>query len=92
MVLIQKLPFFQLLFLGNISQKNVLYDILELKKLLSKVKKTSSKSQKIEIFPKGLTHGFSPKMAIFPTFSFRQYTPGKCVLRYSRTKKRLCRL
>ena len=24
------------------------------------------KSQKIDIFPKGLTHGFCPKMAIFP--------------------------
>ena len=32
MVLIQKLPFFQLLFLGNIHEKNVLYDFLELKK------------------------------------------------------------
>ena len=26
-----------------------------------------SKSRKIEIFSKGLTHGFDPKMAIFPT-------------------------
>ena len=25
-------------------------------------------------------------MAIIPTFFFRQYRPGKCVLRYSRTK------
>ena len=32
-------------------------------------KKTrSSKSPKINIFPKGLTYGFGPKMAIFPTF------------------------
>ena len=30
----------------------------------------NSKSQKIEIFPKGLTHGFGPKMAIFPNFYF----------------------
>ena len=51
-----------------------------------------SKSGKIDIFPKGLTHGFGPKMAIFPTFFFRQYRPGKCLLRYSRTKKRLSRL
>ena len=28
-------------------------------------------------------------MAIFPTFSLRLYRPGKCLLRYSRTKKRL---
>ena len=31
------------------------------------VKKKSSKSRKIGIFPKGLSHGFCPKMAIFPT-------------------------
>ena len=32
-------------------------------------KKTrSSKSRKIDIFAKGLTHGFGPKMAIFSTF------------------------
>ena len=24
----------------------------------------------MDIFPKGLTHGFGPKMAIFPSFSF----------------------
>ena len=34
------------------------------------MKTTSSKSRKIDIFPKGLTHGFGPKMANFPTFYF----------------------
>ena len=34
------------------------------------IKTTSSKSRKIEIFPKGLTHGFGPKMALFSTFLF----------------------
>ena len=33
-----------------------------------------------------------PKMAIFPTFVFRQFRPGKCLLRYSRTKKCVSRL
>ena len=56
------------------------------------LKTASSKSEKIEIFAKGLTHGFCPKLAIFPSFVFRQYQPGKCVLRYSTTKKRLSRL
>ena len=32
------------------------------------MKTRSSKSRNIDIFPKGLTHGFCPKMAIFPTF------------------------
>ena len=31
MVLVQKWPFFQLFFLGNIGQENVVYDILERK-------------------------------------------------------------
>ena len=37
------------------------------------IKTTTSKSRKIDIFPKGLIHGFGPKMAIFPTFLFRQF-------------------
>ena len=32
------------------------------------MKTKSSKSRKIDIFPKGLTNGFGPKMAILPTF------------------------
>ena len=35
------------------------------------IKTTSSKRRKIEIFPKGLTRGFSPKMAVFPIFFFQ---------------------
>ena len=31
-------------------------------------------------------------MAIFPTFYFRQYKREKCLLRYSRAKKRLLEL
>ena len=92
MVLVQKWPYVQLFFLGNIRQENVFYDILERKNAFLAIKTTSSKSRKIDIFPKGLTHGFGPKMAIFPAFFFRQYKPGKCLLRYSRTKKRLFRL
>ena len=44
------------------------------------IKTRSLKGRKIDIFPKGLTHGFCPKMAIFPTLFFRPYRPGKCVL------------
>ena len=65
----------------------MLYDILELKKRFSRLKKQVERVKKIEIFPKGLTHAFDPKIAIFPTFIFRQYRPEKCALRYSRTKK-----
>ena len=34
------------------------------------IKTRSSKTRTIDIFPKGLTDGFGPKMAIFPTFFF----------------------
>ena len=70
MVLVQKWPFFQLFFLGNIGQENVFYDILERKNALLGYKNKKSKSRKIDIFPNGLTHGFGPTMAIFPTFCF----------------------
>ena len=69
--------------------KSVLQYSRTKKRLSSPQKKQSSKSRKIEIFPKGLTHGFDQKMAISPCLFFRQYRPGKCVLHYSRTKKRL---
>ena len=69
------------------------------------LKRRSSKSRKIDIFPKGLTHGFGPKMAIFlnsfcqaiqarkmsVTIFYNDKIPFqaiKCLLRYSRTKKR----
>ena len=71
MVLVQKWPFFQLFFLGNIGQENVFYDILERKNAFLGQKKQKFKSRKIDIFPKGLTHLFGPKMAIFPIFFFQ---------------------
>ena len=40
------------------------------KRAFSAIKTKSSKSRKNETFPKGLTLGFDPKMAIFPTFFF----------------------
>ena len=69
MVLVQKWPFFPVYFLGNIGQENVYYDILETKNAFLGYKNKELKtSRKIDIFPKGLTHGFGPKMVIFPTF------------------------
>ena len=38
------------------------------------IKTRSSKRGKIDIFQKGLTHGFGPEMSIFPIFFFRHYT------------------
>ena len=92
MVLVQKWPFIQLLFLGNIGKENVFYDILEQKNAFPSEKTRTSKSPKLDTFPKGLTYGFGPKMAIFPSFLFMHYRPAKCLLRYSRTKKRFSSL
>ena len=93
MVLVQNGQFSDFFFLGNIGQDNVFYDILERKPLFQAKKTRSSKSRKVDIFPKGLTHGFGQKMASFPTFFlFWQYRPGKCPLRYSRKNKRLSRV
>ena len=66
--------------------------VLNEKTPLQAIKARSSKSRKIEIFPKGLVHGFGQKFAFFPSFNFRQYTPAKCLLRQSTKKKRLSRL
>ena len=76
-------------FLGNIGQENVFYDILELKNGSLGYKNKKFKKLKNWDFS---THGFGSKLAIFPSFVFRQYIAGKGVLRYSRTKKRLSRL
>ena len=67
MVLFQKWPFFQLFFLGNIGQEKVFRDSLERKNAFLGYKNKNFKKSKINIFLKGLTHGFGPKMAIFPT-------------------------
>ena len=61
---------FQTFFLGNIGQEDVIYDILNQKNAFLGYKNKKFKKSKIDIFPKGLTHGFGPKMAIFPTFLF----------------------
>ena len=70
MVLVKNFEFFHFLILSNIRKENVFYDILEKKKPFSTIKTRSSKTQKIDIFAKGLTHGFGQKMAIFSTFFF----------------------
>ena len=53
MVLVQKWPFFQLFFLGNIEQENVFYDILEPKNaFLGYKNKKFKKIEKLTFFQK----------------------------------------
>ena len=55
-------------FLGNIGQSIVFYDILEPKNTFLYYKKKKFKKSKNWHFCKGLTHAFGPKMTIFSTF------------------------
>ena len=71
MVLAQKCPFFQLFFCHSIGQENVFNDILERKNVFFRLQKHEiEKVEEIDIFPRELTHGFGPKMAILQTFFF----------------------
>ena len=70
MVVVQKWQVFQLFFLGNIGQENVFYVILERKNAFLGYKNNKIKESKMDIFLKGLTHGYGAKMAIFPSFFF----------------------
>ena len=58
---------FHLFILGNTGNENMFYDILERKYAFLGYKNKKSKKSKIKILQKGLTHGFGPKMAAFPT-------------------------
>ena len=93
MLLVQKWPLFKLFFLSNKSQENVYYDILERKNAFLRYKKQEvQKVEKLTFFLRGCTMVLVQKLPFFQVFLFRQYRPGKCVLRYSRMKKRLSRL
>ena len=70
MVLVQKWPFFQTFFLGNIGKENVFPDILEQKKAYLDYKNKKFKKSKNWHFSKGLRYRFGPKIAIFPNFCF----------------------
>ena len=66
--------------LANIGQEMSFMIFKNEKTLFYAIKTQSSKSRKIDILPKGLTHGLGAIMAIFQLFFFRQYRPGKCLL------------
>ena len=85
--------FFHLLFLRNIGQEDVFYDILERKNAFLDYKNNKFKKLKNWDFSKGVNPWFWSKIGHFSIFDFfRHYRAGKCVLRYSRTKKRFSRL
>ena len=74
-------------FKGNIGQEKLFYHILERKNAFLGYKIKKLKSGKIVNFPRGIVHAFGQKLTIFPSFFLRRYSLGKCVFRYSKTKK-----
>ena len=62
---------FPTFFFSAILVRKMIFTILQNEKMpFQAIKTSSSKSRKIDIFPKGLTHGFGPNLAFFPTFFF----------------------
>ena len=70
MVLVQKWPFFQLFFLGNIGKENIFYDILERKNVFLSYKNNKSKKSKNLRFSKGVNAWFCSKNGHFCNFFF----------------------
>ena len=68
MVLVQKWPFFDVLFLGNIGQENVFYDILEQKDAFLGYKNKNFKKWKNWHFSKGVNPWFWSKNGYFSIF------------------------
>ena len=70
MVLVQKWPFFQLFFSGNIGQENILNDILERKNAFLGYKNKKFNKSKNWHFSKGVNPWFWSKNGHFFNFSF----------------------
>ena len=67
-----KMAVFRTFIFQAIQARKMSFTIFYIEKTpLQPIKTKSSKSRKTDIFPKGLTHSFGPKLAIFPTFFFQ---------------------
>ena len=87
-----KIGRFSIFFLVIIGQENVFYDSLERKSAFLGYKNSMFKKWKNCNFCKGVNPWFWSKNGYFSNFFCRQYRPGKCLLRYSRARKRFCKL
>ena len=88
MVLVQKWLFFQPFLFRQIRARKMSLMIFQNEKTpFQAITTRTPKSRKIDIFPKGLTHGFGPKMAIFPTFFFQAIQDRKMSLMIFQNEK-----
>ena len=74
MVLVQKSPFFQSFFLGNIGRENFFYDILQRKNAFLCYKNNKFKKSKNWHFSKGVNSRFMSKNGLFSNFVFLRNT------------------
>ena len=70
MVLVEKWPFFQLFFLGNLEKENVFYDILERQNFFLRYKNKKSKKTENWHYSKRVNPWFWSKKNHFFTFFF----------------------
>ena len=68
--MVQKWPFFQIFFLGNIGQENVFYDILQRKNAFLGYKNKKFKKSKNRHFFKGVNQWFWSENGLFSNFFF----------------------
>ena len=93
MVLVQKWPFWQLFFEGNIGKENLFYDILERKNAFLDNKNKNFKKSKNWHFSKGVNPWFWSKNGHFGNFLFLGNIGQKNVFcDILEQKKRLSRL
>ena len=88
MVLVKNWPYFFSFYFLPYRPRQCVSNIYERKKVFPDYKKRSSKNRKIQVFFKGVRPWSWSKIGHFNIFSLRTSRPGKCVLRYSRTKKK----
>ena len=65
MVLVQKSKFFLFVFFGEMKSENIVFEILDKKERFLDQKNKVFKRAKQGDFPKGIIHGFCPKIEIF---------------------------
>ena len=70
MVMVKKGPFFRLLFLGNIGQENVFYDILDSKNVFPDYENNNFKKSEKRDFSKGVSPWLWSKRGHFSVISF----------------------
>ena len=84
----RKMAIFPTFFFQAIQARKMSFTIFQNEKTpFYAIKTKSSKTRKIDIFPKGLSHGFGLKMAIFPTFFKDIYARKMSFLIFQNEKK-----